>query len=64
MPGAQTLDWYGAILEQVATGVFILEPSVPGDLTTMDVSFVNPMGARFFGRTGAIGDEILREACN
>lgn len=55
---------YSTIISQIATGVFIIEPRVPGDLTTMTVTMVNEMGVRFFGRQGAIGDEILDEACN
>lgn len=59
-----THGYYASILSQVATGVFVIEPRIAGDLTTLDVSMVNEMGAKFFGRHGAVGDDILREACN
>lgn len=58
------LPQYESILGQIATGVFILEPRVPGDSTTLEVTFVNEMGARFFGRMTSSVEQVLSDACN
>ena len=53
---------YEAILGQIATGVFILETSVPGDARSLEVVVVNEMGRRFFGRDGDDTCQVLAEA--
>lgn len=58
------LPQYENILGQIATGVFILEPTVLGDSSTLQVTFVNEMGATFFGHTASSVDQVLSDACN
>lgn len=53
---------YEQILGQIATGVFILEPRIAQDPDSLEVTFVNEMGARFFGRIGDTGSQVLRDA--
>lgn len=53
---------YEAILGQIATGVFILEPRDRNRLLRLEVTFVNEMGARFFGRSNGSVDEVLSDA--
>ncbi len=59
---SKRLAQYEGILGQIATGVFILEqqdPALPGGL---EITFVNEMGARFFGRAAGSIDEVLSDA--
>lgn len=55
-------DQYEQILGQIATGVFIMEPAVPGVASSLEVTFVNEMGALFFGRTVGSAPEVLADA--
>lgn len=58
------LAQYEAILGQIATGVFILEPTVRANPSSLEVTAVNETGVRFFGDLTAEGPGILREAEN
>lgn len=51
---------YEAILGQIATGVFILEPT--GDSSSLSVTLVNETGTRFFGRSDAADHGVLSDA--
>ena len=53
---------YERILGQIATGVFILEPHDPSNPLSLEITFVNEMGARFFGRSVGSTDEVLSDA--
>lgn len=53
---------YERILGQIATGVFILEPTDPRNLKSLEITFVNEMGARFFGRSEGSVDQVLSDA--
>jgi len=53
---------YENILGQIATGVFILEPTDPNVPFNLEITFVNEMGARFFGRSDGSADEVLSDA--
>ncbi|MEM7095167.1 MAG: PAS domain-containing protein [Actinomycetota bacterium] len=60
--GTYRLDQYEAILGQIATGVFILEERILGRPESLEVTFVNEMAARFFGRTSSSNSEVLLDA--
>lgn len=56
------LAQYEDILGQIATGVFILEPIDANVASSLEITFVNEMGARFFGRSDGSADEVLNDA--
>jgi hypothetical protein len=53
---------YEAILGQIQTGVFILEPMIPNDPQSLEVTLVNEMGTKFFGRANSAGLQVLIDA--
>lgn len=59
---ADRTSQYEQILGQIATGVFILEPRDPNDPLSLEITFVNEMGARFFGRSAGSVAEVLSDA--
>lgn len=59
---AERASQYEQILGEMATGVFILEPQDPNDPLSLEITFVNEMGARFFGRSVGSADEVLSDA--
>ena len=59
---ADRMHQYERILGQIATGVFILEPVDPREPKSLSITFVNEMGAKFFGRAAGTAEQVLDDA--